>query len=328
VPANPPACNSTPATINTRDTLQLEANLLRTAIQQYRTALVNCVNCAITSQINQLILEQENIVQVIDQICTSNCTTAPPPLQPQNPTALVNPSHSQYKDNLQAKNWVYGNITATQYKYQVFADSIKYNLTNCPISKPYVNPLTLICFQCPNGMNFSLGARTCEPCPYNFTFSLLTLQCHSPCNSSEYYNLTTQSCQPLPAQATNSLCPLNTPVWNATSLSCQTCPLSAPLYNISSSQCVSCPANTTWEILLSQCILVCSAGNYFDPRVNQCVPIALCAHGLVWNNATKACETACPNSTFFNNITKQCESLLAHNCTSIKPIWNTTTLSC
>lgn len=91
--------------------------MLKTAVANFRTALVNCVNCVITSQINQLIISQENYIQVIEQICSSNCTQAPPPLQPQSPSGLVNLGLSQYKDNLIAKNWIYGNITATQYKY-------------------------------------------------------------------------------------------------------------------------------------------------------------------------------------------------------------------
>ena len=94
---------------------------------------------------------------MITQICNSNCTTAPPPLQAQQPSGLVNLGLSQYKDNLLAKNWIYGNITAAQYKAQVFAATIKYNLTSCPINNPYVNPVTNLCFQCPTGMNYSLG---------------------------------------------------------------------------------------------------------------------------------------------------------------------------
>ncbi len=90
---------------------------------------------------------------------------------------MVDLSQNQYKNNLQAKNWVYGNITEEQYKYQVFADSIKYNQTTCPIEKPYVNPSTHNCFDCPSGMSFNLGKKTCETCPNNFTYNALTNQC-------------------------------------------------------------------------------------------------------------------------------------------------------
>jgi hypothetical protein len=62
-----------------------------------------------------------------------------------------------YKNNLQASNWQYGNITEEQYRLQVFATSIKYNLTSCPLNAPYVNQKTLECFDCPRDSNYSLG---------------------------------------------------------------------------------------------------------------------------------------------------------------------------
>ena len=327
-PLNPPPCNSTPALDNSRNTLLNEAILLKTAVANFRTALVNCVNCVITSQINQLIISQENYVQVVQQICGSNCTLAPPPLQPQSPQGLVNLGLSQYKDNLIAKNWIYGNITATQYKYQVFAASIKYNLTSCPLNKPYVNPVTNLCFQCPAGMNFSLGEQTCVQCPNNFTFNLVLLNCESPCNSSQVYNATAKICQPLPPQVTSSLCPLNAPIWNATTLSCQPCPASAPLYNISNGTCGPCPANTTFDTILGMCIHICPNGTYFDPKVGSCLPLPNCTAGWIWNTTAGACELVCPNGTFYSNITGACQLSHPFNCTAIKPIWNPTTLRC
>ena len=177
VPLNPTPCNSTPAAISARNSLQKQVNSLKNAIQSFRTALVNCVKCVITSQINTIILEQQNYLQVASQIVATNCTSASPILNPQTPTGLVNVGLSKYKDNLLAKNWIYGNITASQYKLQVFSASIKYNLTSCPITKPYVNPVTQICFNCPSGMNFSLGQQTCVKCSGGFVFNLITLVC-------------------------------------------------------------------------------------------------------------------------------------------------------
>ena len=88
---------------------------------------------------------------------TSNCTKVPNDLPPQTATGLVDLSQSMYKNNLNAPNWVYGNTTEQQYRLQVFATSIKYNLTSCPLSEPYVNSQTLQCFDCPVDANFSLG---------------------------------------------------------------------------------------------------------------------------------------------------------------------------
>ena len=215
LPLNPTPCNSTPAAVAATAALQKEAKMLKTGVLAFRTALVNCLNCVITSQINQLILEQENYIQVVNQIVNSQCTMAPPPFALQNATGLTNVGLNRYKDNLIAKNWIYGNITASQYKLQVFAASIKYNLTSCPSSKPYVNPVTQICFNCPAGLNFSLGQKTCVVCPNNFTFNLVTLVCQSPCNNSQVFNSTTKKCMPIPIAPTNSICPLSTPFYNA-----------------------------------------------------------------------------------------------------------------
>lgn len=75
-----------------------------------------------------------------------------------------------YKNNLNAPNWVYGNTTQQQYRLQIFATSIKYNLTSCPLSEPFVNSQTLLCFDCPNDANFSLGENICI-CPKDLVYN-------------------------------------------------------------------------------------------------------------------------------------------------------------
>jgi len=57
----------------------------------------------------------------------------------ENPSGLVNLKGNIYKDNLNAKNWYYGDISSKDYTLQRFEYSTKYNLTSCPIEKPYAD---------------------------------------------------------------------------------------------------------------------------------------------------------------------------------------------
>jgi len=59
----------------------------------------------------------------------------------------------------------------------MFAASIKYNLSDCPIERPFVHALTKDCFNCPEGLNFNLGTKTCDGCPADAQFSLMTNNC-------------------------------------------------------------------------------------------------------------------------------------------------------
>ena len=109
-------------------------------------------------------------------------------------------------------------------------------------------------------MNYSLGQKTCVACPGHFTFNLITLVCQSPCNSTQIYNTTTKKCQNIPVVPTASLCPSNTPMWNATTLSCQACPSTAPLYNSTTKQCLPCPTSSVYDPSLNRCIPICPKG--------------------------------------------------------------------
>jgi|JI6StandDraft_1071083.scaffolds.fasta_scaffold46808_2 hypothetical protein len=300
---------------------------MNASVQGLKKELAACTKCAISTDLNNYILQQENYVSVTNEICTSNCTNAPAPLEPQTPSGLVDLSQSQYKNNLDAKNWVYGNITEDQYKYQVFSDSIKYNQTSCPIDKPYVSPVTSNCFQCPDGLNFSLGEKTCKGCPNSFVYNVSTNVCDSPCKSTEIYNTTSKKCDPKPVHPTDSICPLAKPIWNSETKSCEICPAATPLYNRTTFKCEPCPANSTWNETSMECVTNCPPGQSFDTNTKKCA-IPTCAEGTAWNNATLKCEVVCPNGTKFNNVTKQCEKVAAQQCDDIKPIWNQTALEC
>ena len=46
---------------------------------------------------------------------------------------MVNINDSYFKDNLNAKNWYYGNIDEKKYRFDIFVRSTQYNLTSCPL---------------------------------------------------------------------------------------------------------------------------------------------------------------------------------------------------
>jgi len=62
---------------------------------------------------------------------------------------IVNLNSSYFKPNLNAKNWYYGSTTASDYKIYIFKRSSSYNLTNCPLSIPFVKDEEQVCFDCP-----------------------------------------------------------------------------------------------------------------------------------------------------------------------------------
>ena len=72
-------------------------------------------------------------------------------------TGLVNLEDYYFKNNMEAKNWYYGSTDEIKYKYHVFMRSTQYNLTTCPIEKPYVKEKINECFACPLNGGFNIG---------------------------------------------------------------------------------------------------------------------------------------------------------------------------
>jgi hypothetical protein len=63
-------------------------------------------------------------------------------------TGLIDLNFSVPISNLEAPNWAYGNITANEYKYMMFALASKYNVTKCKPAKPFALNHS-VCIQCP-----------------------------------------------------------------------------------------------------------------------------------------------------------------------------------
>lgn len=70
---------------------------MNSSVQALKKGLADCSNLTVTTDLNLLILQQENYCKVINEICDSNCTKALKPLEAQKPSSLVDLSHSQYK---------------------------------------------------------------------------------------------------------------------------------------------------------------------------------------------------------------------------------------
>lgn len=213
-------CNSTQQIIEKKNFLRAQSDSANTALQTLKKELASCTKCTITDPLSQSQIRQENYIYVTNQITDSSCTNVPKSLTFQTPTGLVDLSQSNYKNNLNAKNWIFGNTTEDQYKMEVFASSIKYNLTDCPLEKPYVHPLTKDCFNCPEGLTFNLGTKSCDGCPTGSQFSLMTNNCE--CGQNQKYNPTTKKCSIILDNTTlsTSICPNDKPIWNGVNKVC------------------------------------------------------------------------------------------------------------
>lgn len=80
-------------------------------------------------------------------------------------TGLIDLRGSLYKDNMKADGWFFGTITETDYLLQRFEFGTKYNLTSCPLDKPFVNVFENYCFKCDkDDAYFDMGSRNCYSC--------------------------------------------------------------------------------------------------------------------------------------------------------------------
>lgn len=190
-----------------------------------------------------------------------------------------------------APNWYYGNTTEPAYRLQVFANTIRYNQTSCPLKTPYVNIWAGVCFNCPPNATFNLGTNLCD-CPIGTTYNITLNTCSGPCTQGQYYN------------ATGSIC----------------CPIGF-VYDPSSSTNCSCPPGQYYNTTGSVC---CLNGYLFDPSLSQCTapktPIPPTVPTNISNNTISACH---PSAPYWNPVTYSCQA-----CPTATPIFNTTTQMC
>ena len=78
---------------------------------------------------------------------------------------MVDISQGLKKDNLKANDWYFGSITETEYRFKIFELTTKYNLTSCPLDKPFADIFSNKCLKCAKeGAIFNLGDRACYYC--------------------------------------------------------------------------------------------------------------------------------------------------------------------
>jgi hypothetical protein len=104
----------------------------------------------------------------------------PPSSLGESALGMVNLNLSFFRSNLAAPNWYYGSTTASDYKIYLFRRSTTYNLTSCPLSRPFVQDSEQICYNCPAGGLFNLGSQKCDTCPSDAILNVKTGACE-PC---------------------------------------------------------------------------------------------------------------------------------------------------
>jgi hypothetical protein len=80
--------------------------------------------------------------------------------------------------NLDASNWIMGNMTMDEYNLKRFEISKKQNTSLCPINTPYVLK----------------GKTTCEQCPPATPIFVLANDSCVGCAAGEYFNKSTNQC--------------------------------------------------------------------------------------------------------------------------------------
>jgi hypothetical protein len=140
--------------------------------------------------------------------------------------------------NMGVFNWIYGNISSSDYYIRLFNTVTSNNVTICPESAPFVLVNTTYCSQCTNstpiydanlrvcvagcaaGTFLDTNLRLCVPTSNN------TFNCISP---GQYFNLMTQSCECATSTpyftGSNCITCLAPNYWNATTKTCNECNL-------------------------------------------------------------------------------------------------------
>ena len=98
-------------------------------------------------------------------------------LKPNNGIVQQKKEKLYYKNNLDVSNWFYGSTNQVKYKAYLLKKSANFNLTTCPINKPFVRDDEQKCFNCPPGSIYNLGAEKCDTCPVNKMLNVANGHC-------------------------------------------------------------------------------------------------------------------------------------------------------
>lgn len=152
-----------------------------------------------------------------------------------------------FRDNLaETSQWIYGNITEKEYRDNLTKRAEAGKMATCTASLPFVNISNNECFKCPTDKPiFDLGKRVCvEQCEkQSLILNTTTHQCthNHTCQTGMVFNNKTKKCQA--DLGTTAVCPVNRPVWDDDSLSCQLCSSAHPFYDINVKSCRKCTEN-------------------------------------------------------------------------------------
>jgi hypothetical protein len=149
-----------------------------------------------------------------------------------------------FRDNLaENSQWIYGNITEKQYRDNLTEREKSGKMAACPSTLPFVNVTLNECFVCPKDKPiFDLGKRTCvEGCEAKkLVLNVTTHECshNLTCATGMVFNHQTLKCQA--DLGTNTICPVERPLWDDETLSCQLCSSGHPFYDINVKSCRIC----------------------------------------------------------------------------------------
>lgn len=116
-----------------------------------------CIGCSAGEFFNNKTNQCENINQTTP--IKPNATT------PSSNGGLVDAKQFTNVTNLDANNWIMGNMTQDEYDAKRFAISSQHNTSLCPLSKPFVLKGTTVCQQCPPATPiFVLANDSCIGC--------------------------------------------------------------------------------------------------------------------------------------------------------------------
>ncbi len=210
-----------------------------------RSALKKCdyERCPRYEQLALEMSQSQNYLSIMNETINAECCKANYKFIAETPTGLVNLQGTIYKDNLNDKNWYYGDITQKDYTLKRFQLATKYNLTSCPIDMPYADLTQNKCGRCPQpGMYFNLGSRQCLSCGTANTYlNLTTGECQT-CPARSFYNPVTRTCD---------TCPIGS-VYNATVGKCQVCGKNQ-FPNYDTFKCQNCPPQQYFNVSTQQC---------------------------------------------------------------------------
>lgn len=152
--------------------------------------------CANYKYIQEELKNMKAYTSSAQEILGSDCCHKKLEFKEEKPLGMVDlGSNVLYKDNLRARNWYYGSTNERDYRLQMFELTTKYNVSTCPLSRPFANYAQNRCEKCKDkGAIFNLGVRSCFYCGKLSYLNESNSLC-DPCPPFTFYNFTSKKCE-------------------------------------------------------------------------------------------------------------------------------------